>query len=203
MTEQTLDVVRVVATIPTRPEAAGDRARRPGRAGARHPAGRRGAWPTTSSSRRPRPGTFVTIEAWRHPADLEAHTASPHMAAAFALLRRPADRRGGDPPAEPAGLTPVVRARGRGRPRPAPRARRPGARCGRCCSSAATSSPGGASSRRPRSVSPRPSMGTSRAGLPGPSAVREDGSASPSIGHGTRRCTVSCASSTCQVARLS
>jgi quinol monooxygenase YgiN len=29
------------------------------------------------------PGTFVTIESWRGPADLDAHMATPHIAAAL------------------------------------------------------------------------------------------------------------------------
>jgi quinol monooxygenase YgiN len=29
------------------------------------------------------PGTFVTIESWRAPADLDAHMATPHIAAAL------------------------------------------------------------------------------------------------------------------------
>lgn len=30
------------------------------------------------------PGTFVTVESWRGQSDLDAHMASPHIAAAFA-----------------------------------------------------------------------------------------------------------------------
>ena len=32
------------------------------------------------------PGTFVTVETWRAQADLDAHMASPHVAAAFGAL---------------------------------------------------------------------------------------------------------------------
>ena len=31
------------------------------------------------------PGVFVTVESWRHPADLEAHLASDHIAQTFAV----------------------------------------------------------------------------------------------------------------------
>lgn len=32
------------------------------------------------------PGTFVTVEAWRAQGDLDAHMATPHIAAAFEVL---------------------------------------------------------------------------------------------------------------------
>jgi quinol monooxygenase YgiN len=86
MSEQTLDVVRVVATIPTRPEAA--ETVRAGLAELAHATrGEEGCLAYDVFESQAAPGTFVTIEAWRHPADLEAHTASPHLAAAFARLR--------------------------------------------------------------------------------------------------------------------
>jgi quinol monooxygenase YgiN len=85
MTEQTIDVVRVVATIPTKPEAA--EAVRAGLAELAHATrGEEGCLAYDVFESQAAPGTFVTIEAWRHPADLDTHMASPHMAAAFALL---------------------------------------------------------------------------------------------------------------------
>ena len=92
MTDLPADALRVVATIPIDParaaEAAaaladprrGDRARR------------RAATPTTSSSPPTAPGTFVTVEAWRCQADLDAHMGTPHIGKAFEVLG-PRDRR--------------------------------------------------------------------------------------------------------------
>ena len=75
MTEQTLDVVRVVATIPTKPEAA--EAVRAGLAELAHATRREeGCLAYDVFESQAAPGTFVTIEAWRHPADVDAHMAT-------------------------------------------------------------------------------------------------------------------------------
>jgi len=85
MTEQTIDVVRVVATIPTKPEAA--ETVRAGLAELAHASRREvGCLAFDVFESQAAPGTFVTIEAWRHPSDLDAHMATPHLAAAFTLL---------------------------------------------------------------------------------------------------------------------
>jgi quinol monooxygenase YgiN len=85
MSEETLDVVRVVATIPTKPEAA--EAVRAGLAELAHATRQEeGCLAYDVFESQSAPGTFVTIEAWRHPSDVDAHMATPHVAAAFALL---------------------------------------------------------------------------------------------------------------------
>jgi quinol monooxygenase YgiN len=85
MTEPTIDSVRVVATIPTSPEAA--EAVRAGLTELAHATrGEEGCLAYDVFESQAAPGTFVTIEAWRHPADLDTHMATPHVAAAFALL---------------------------------------------------------------------------------------------------------------------
>ena len=85
MTEQTIDVVRVVATIPTKPEAA--ETVRAGLTELAHASRREvGCLAFDVFESQAAPGTFVTIEAWRHPSDLDAHMATPHLAAAFTLL---------------------------------------------------------------------------------------------------------------------
>ena len=77
--------LRVVATIPTKPEAA--ETVRAGLAELAHATRREeGCLAYDVFESQSAPGTFVTIEAWRHPSDLDAHKESPHLAAALALL---------------------------------------------------------------------------------------------------------------------
>ncbi len=77
--------LRVVATIPTKPEAA-----EAVRAGlAELVAATReeeGCIAYDAFESQAAPGVFVTIETWRDQADLDAHMTTPHIAKAFEVL---------------------------------------------------------------------------------------------------------------------
>src|SRR4051794_22200449 len=85
MTDLPPDALRVVATLPIDPA---------------HTQAAAGALSTLAAASREEegcyaydvfesataPGTFVTVEAWRSQADLDAHFGTPHIAAAFEML---------------------------------------------------------------------------------------------------------------------
>ncbi len=85
MTELPTDALRVVATIPTEPEAATKV-----RAGLTElltaTRAEEGCLAYDFFESQSAPGTFIAVEAWRSQADLDAHMATPHIAAAFELL---------------------------------------------------------------------------------------------------------------------
>lgn len=77
--------LRVVATIPTKPEAA--EAVRTGLAVlAAATRAEEGCLAYDAFESATAPGVFVTVESWRGQADLDAHLQTPHVAEAFATL---------------------------------------------------------------------------------------------------------------------
>ncbi|WP_395690425.1 putative quinol monooxygenase [Nocardioides sp.] len=79
------EALRVVATIPTDPARAADA----GAALAALAAASReeeGCFAYDVYESTSAPGTFVTVEAWRSQADMDAHMATPHLAEAFTVL---------------------------------------------------------------------------------------------------------------------
>ncbi len=79
------EALRVVATIPTKPEAAD--AIRAGLADLVAATRQEdGCLEYVAFESQSAPGVFVTIETWRSQADLDAHMTTPHIAAAFEVL---------------------------------------------------------------------------------------------------------------------
>ena len=75
--------LRVVATIPAKPEAA-DAIREALKALAEATRAEEGCLAYDLFESGSAPGTFVTVERWTDSAALDAHMAMPHVAAAFA-----------------------------------------------------------------------------------------------------------------------
>lgn len=79
------DALRVVATIPTKPEAL--EAVRSGIAElVTATRAEEGCLEYDAFESASAPGVFVTIEAWRNQSDLDAHMQTPHIAKAFEVL---------------------------------------------------------------------------------------------------------------------
>ena len=85
MSELPADALRVVATIPIDPARAAEAATALTTLAA---ASREedGCYAYDVFESATAPGTFVTIEAWRSQDDMNAHMATPHLAAAFEVL---------------------------------------------------------------------------------------------------------------------
>ena len=86
MTDVPADALRVVATIPSDPaksEEVGQALATLAAATLEH---EDGCYAYEVYASAATPGVFVTVEAWRAQADLDAHMSTPHMAAAFGVL---------------------------------------------------------------------------------------------------------------------
>jgi quinol monooxygenase YgiN len=85
MTDLPADALRVVATIPIDPARARDAA---DALSALAAASREeeGCYAYDVYESTAAPGVFVTVEAWRSQADMDAHMGTPHIATAFEVL---------------------------------------------------------------------------------------------------------------------
>lgn len=85
MTDAPADALRVVATIPTDPARAEEVAAALAELAAAT-LEEEGCLAYDVYASAAAPGVFVTVEAWRAQADLDAHMSTPHIAKAFEVL---------------------------------------------------------------------------------------------------------------------
>ncbi|MGB0100435.1 MAG: putative quinol monooxygenase [Nocardioides sp.] len=85
MTDAPADALRVVATIPIDPAKAGEAATALATLAAASRA-EEGCYVYEVYQSGAVPGLFITVEAWRSQADLDAHMGTPHIAEAFTVL---------------------------------------------------------------------------------------------------------------------
>ena len=86
MTDLPADALRVVATIPIDPAKTAEAAAALATLAAATLEEEEGCYAYDVFESASTPGVFVTIEAWRAQADLDAHMGMPHIAAAFEVL---------------------------------------------------------------------------------------------------------------------
>ncbi|MBB6627881.1 antibiotic biosynthesis monooxygenase [Nocardioides sp. KIGAM211] len=86
MTDLPTDAVRVVATIPTKPEATEAVRGALRELAAASLRDEEGCLAYDVFESQAKPGVFVTIEAWRGKDDLDAHMGTPHVASAIGIL---------------------------------------------------------------------------------------------------------------------
>ncbi len=94
--------VNVVAVITAAARFGGRRTRSAAASWSRPRAPRRAACPTASSESVAAPGTFITIEEWSDPSDLDKHLATEHIQGRSARVGERARGGSGDPPADAA-----------------------------------------------------------------------------------------------------
>ena len=85
MTDLPADALHVVATLPTDPASAEEVRAALVKLGAAT-LGEEGCYAYDVYESQSTPGVFVTVEAWRGQADLDAHMKTPHIAEAFTVL---------------------------------------------------------------------------------------------------------------------
>lgn len=85
MTDLPADALRVVATIPIDPARASEAAVALSTLAAAS-LEEEGCYAYDIFESAAAPGTFVTVEAWRAQADMDAHMGTPHIGAAFEVL---------------------------------------------------------------------------------------------------------------------
>lgn len=85
MTSIPADALHVVATIPIDPAKSSEAAAALSEL-AKATLGEEGCYAYAVYESAAAPGVFVTVEAWRAQADLDAHMSTPHIAKAFEVL---------------------------------------------------------------------------------------------------------------------
>ena len=86
MTDLPADALRVVATIPIDPAQASEAAAALATLAAATLKEEEGCYAYDVFESTMVPGTFVTVEAWRSQADMDAHMGTPHIGKAFEVL---------------------------------------------------------------------------------------------------------------------